>query len=56
LAISFASRVVAIPLYLYKPTEWSASIAFVGGAAQGFVIVQAMFTAREAGKEKTHTN
>ena len=42
---------MAITLYLYRPTEWSATVAFVGSAAQGFVIVQALFSASEE-KEK----
>jgi len=43
--LSLACPLVAIPLYIYKPTEWSATIAFVRAAAQGFVTLQAMFTA-----------
>jgi hypothetical protein len=35
---------VAMLLYLYAPTEWSAVLSFVGTAVQGFVVLQSMFT------------
>ncbi|KAF2198827.1 hypothetical protein GQ43DRAFT_474196 [Delitschia confertaspora ATCC 74209] len=36
-----------IPMYLYLPTEWSATMAFVESAAKSFVTLQALFIALE---------
>jgi hypothetical protein len=36
--------IVAIPLYLYVHTEWSAMVSFIGSVVQGFVTLQLIFT------------
>lgn len=41
--VSFLCSIAPIPVYLYFPTEWSATIAFLGSAAQAFVTLQALF-------------
>ncbi|OCK92090.1 uncharacterized protein K441DRAFT_640740 [Cenococcum geophilum 1.58] len=48
--VSFSCSVAPIPVYLYFPTEWSATVAFLGSAAQAFVTLQALFIVN---KEKT---
>jgi hypothetical protein len=35
--------IVAIPLYLTAPTEWSAAVSFGGNVMQAFVTLQLMF-------------
>lgn len=44
---SAGCSVSAIPLYLYLPAEWSAIVAWMGSAAQAFVVLQGMFTAEQ---------
>jgi hypothetical protein len=43
-SVSATCGIVAVPLYLYLPTEWSASLSFVSSVAQAFVILQLVFT------------
>lgn len=51
--VALTCETVAVPLYLYAPTEWSATMAFVGSAAQAIVALQALFTVGgEVGEEK----
>jgi hypothetical protein len=35
--------IVAVPIYLTVPTEWSAAISFAGNVMQGFVTLQLIF-------------
>ncbi|KAF2452282.1 hypothetical protein BDY21DRAFT_175893 [Lineolata rhizophorae] len=41
--VNFIYSVAPIPVYLHFPTEWAATIAFLGSAAQAFVTLQALF-------------
>lgn len=50
--ISTACAIVSVVLYDRVPTEWSATIAFLGSAAQAFVTLQAMLL---EGPEKVKT-
>jgi hypothetical protein len=40
---SIVCTILAIPLYLYFPTEWSVSFSFAGNVMQAFVTLQLMF-------------
>ena len=50
LVASGVCAVVAIPLYLKEPTEYSACVAFAGGVSQGIMVVVSLFP---SGKMKT---
>jgi hypothetical protein len=54
LGVSFLLSMLAIPAYLRMPTEWSALLAFLGSAAQGFVILQLMITIDGLSPESKH--
>ncbi|KAK6538400.1 hypothetical protein TWF694_011277 [Orbilia ellipsospora] len=41
--IGIACGIAPIPMYLRWPTEWSATVAFLGSAAQAFITLQALF-------------
>ncbi|KAH8801746.1 hypothetical protein F5884DRAFT_526387 [Xylogone sp. PMI_703] len=41
--MSLICAVAAIPLYLFVPTEWSATVSFAGGVSQAFVVLQSVF-------------
>lgn len=37
--LSLGCVVASVPMYLFLPTEWSAEVAFIGGALQSVVIL-----------------
>ncbi len=49
--LSFACSIAPIPAYLYWPTEWSATIGYLGSAAQTFVTLQALFLVHKEKKD-----
>jgi hypothetical protein len=48
--ISFSCPIAPIPVHVYFPKEWSATIAFLESAVQAFVTLQALFV---VDKQKT---
>lgn len=42
-AASTLCSVVAVPLYLNAPTEWSTALSFAGNVLQAFVTLLLMF-------------
>jgi hypothetical protein len=40
---STVCTIMAVPLYLYAPTEWSSAVSFAGNVMQAFVTLQLMF-------------
>jgi hypothetical protein len=51
-SLSFVCSILAIPLYLYVPTEWSSWLAFAGSAMQTCTVVYAVSLIDKHGKEK----
>lgn len=39
-AIAACCSIIAIPLYLILPTEWSSFLSLVAGATQSFMVLQ----------------
>jgi hypothetical protein len=39
-AVGSCCAIAAVPLYIYVPTIWSASVSSIGSASQGFIALQ----------------